>query len=67
VKINWTGIVAWFAARASEPSTYAGLAALAVAAGLPATDGVTVTKVGAYIAGAIAVVFAEGGQPPAAA
>lgn len=65
--MNWKGIASWLVARLNEPSTYAGFAALAVAAGYPVDAGVLakVTAGGIGLAGAAAIILAE--KAPASA
>lgn len=56
--INWKNLLAWFAARADEPSTYAGLAALAAAAGVHFNQGLAL-NVGVALAGVLSVILSE--------
>lgn len=49
----------WFLARLKEPSTYAGIAGLAIAAGLSADKAQAIASLVAALAGLAAVVLAE--------
>jgi len=54
-------ILTWILDRAKEPSTYAGLSALAIALGLSDTEWAAIGSAAAAVFGAVAVVIAERG------
>lgn len=60
------GVLGYVAARLAEPSTWAGLSALLVAAHVNIPDGVmsSVTLAGTGLAGLLALLMAERSGPP---
>ena len=54
-------VLTWILDRAKEPSTYAGLAGLAIALGLSDAEWAAISTAAAAVFGAVAVVIAERG------
>lgn len=54
-------VLTWILDRAKEPSTYAGLAGLAIALGLSDAEWAAISSAAAAVFGAVAVVIAERG------
>lgn len=52
-------MLTWFIDRLKEPSTWAGLSAVAIALGLSETEWTAIGQAAAAIAGAVAVVLKE--------